>query len=167
MSGSIALKRKIVKIIAEIFFGFLFGVCFLSGLAFLSGNQVYYEISDSMQPVIRKGSLLLVKKKENYREGDIVVFYTWYEGDKICVTHRITRKISEDVYVTKGDANAREDSGRIRKENILGKVTGYIPYYGYVCCWMKENILFLILLMAACILRGYALSSGEENLRQK
>ena len=153
-----------MKVAAGIFFGFLFGVCFLAGLAFLAGNQVYYETSDSMRPTIRKGSLLLVKKKDNYQEGDIVVFYTWYEGEKMCVTHRITRKISENVYVTKGDANAREDGGTVLREKILGKVTGYIPYYGYVCSWMKDNILFLFLMIIAVILRGHALSSGEKKM---
>lgn len=157
------LKGRILRILTGAFCGFLFGVCFLSGLAFLTGYQVYYETSDSMNPVIRKGSLLLVKKKSDYFQGDIVAFYAFCEGEHICVTHRIVRKVSGDAYITKGDANIKEDSGAVRKEKILGKVTGYIPYYGYVCFWMKENILFLLLLLAAGILRGHALSSEGRD----
>lgn len=160
----IALKGRILRVLTGAFCGFLFGVCFLSGLAFLTGYQVYYETSDSMNPVIRKGSLLLVKKEKNYSPGDIIAFYAVCEGEKICVTHRIVRQISEDTYITKGDANTEEDRGVVRKEEILGKVTGYIPYYGYVCFWMKENILFLLLLLAAAILRGHAILYSQKYM---
>lgn len=164
MNRIIALKGRILRVLTGAFCGFLFGVCFLSGLAFLTGYQVYYETSDSMNPVIRKGSLLLVKKEKNYSPGDIIAFYAVCEGEKICVTHRIVRKVSEDTYITKGDANTEEDRGVVRKETILGKVTGYIPYYGYVCFWMKENILFLLLLLAGGILRGHAILYGEKHM---
>ena len=152
-----------MKMIIKMVGGFLFGICFFSGLAFLAGYQVYYETSDSMNPVIRKGSLLLVKEMDSYRQGDIIAFSAICEEKKICVTHRIVRAISEEVYVTKGDANSQEDRGVVRKENILGKVTGYIPYYGYVCFWMKKNILFLLLLLGGGILGGRALWFGEET----
>ena len=157
MNRIIVLKRRILKILAGAFWGFLFGVCFLSGLAFLTGYQVYYETSDSMNPVIKKGSLLLVKNQRDYHSGDIVAFYAVYEGETIGVTHRIVSRNSEDTYITKGDANSKADRDVVRKDKILGKVTGYIPYYGYVCFWMKENVLFLLLLLAAGILRGRAL----------
>ena len=56
--------HKMVKIFTGLLWGILFGVFFVSGLAFLAGRQIYYETSDSMSPVIEKGSLLFVKEKD-------------------------------------------------------------------------------------------------------
>ena len=119
--------RGAVRICMGMLWGLLFGTFFLSGLAFLSGRQIYYEISDSMRPVIEQGSLLFVKEKEEYETGDIVAFYILHRGQALCVTHRIVDQDGEDTYVTKGDANAREDRMVIRKGQIAGIVTGYIP----------------------------------------
>lgn len=123
--------------------GFLFGIFFLSGLAFLAGRQIYYETSDSMSPVIEKGSLLFVKEKEEYDTGDIVAFYVPYGGQVICVTHRIVDKVQSEAYITKGDANAREDQLIIREKQICGVVTEYIPYFGYICFFIQKNSTFL------------------------
>lgn len=141
------MNRRFLHIIIEMLWGFLFGICFLSGLAFLTGSQVYYETTDSMKPVIKKGSLLIVKEQKEYQEGDIVAFYTQYKNKTICVTHRIVDKDSEETYVMKGDANLLADQGVIAGENILGKVTGYIPFYGYICCWIKKYSMFLLILI--------------------
>ena len=162
MNRIFGLKGRIVRIMAAGVLGFLFGICFLSGIAFLAGYQIYYETSESMQPVIRKGSLLLVKEYEIYGPGDIVAFYTWYEGEKLCVTHRIVRELAEDAYVTKGDANCQEDREVVKKGDIMGKVVGYIPYFGYVCFWLKDNCVFLVLLLAAGLLRVHALFLEEK-----
>lgn len=141
------MNRIIIHSIIGMIGGFFFGICFLSGLAFLTGSQVYYETTDSMRPVIEKGSLLIVKEKKEYNKGDIVAFYANYKGQTICVTHRIVNKLSDESYVMKGDANLQADRGTITSDNILGKVTGYIPYYGYVCCWVKEHSYLLLILL--------------------
>ncbi|MDO5146657.1 MAG: signal peptidase I [Eubacteriales bacterium] len=145
-----------------IFWGFCFGIFFLSGTAFLSGRQIYYEISDSMQPVIEKGSLLFVKEKEEYEEGDIIAFYVMYHGQPMCVTHRIvgrTKQEGYERYVTKGDANEREDGCRIDRAQIVGQVTGHIPYFGYICLFIQKNSTFLLWVLLFSLL--YGRESGE------
>lgn len=130
----------------QLLWGLCFGLFFLSGLAFLAGEQLYYEVSDSMAPVIERGSLLFVKEKSWYEKGDIVSFYTVLGGQPICVTHRIVDSLSGDCYVTKGDANLHEDSRRISRWQILGQVTGHIPYFGYACVFIQQNYTLLFLL---------------------
>lgn len=124
--------------------GLLFGVFFVSGLAFLAGRQIYYETSDSMRPVIEEGSLLFVKAKNEYEPGDIVAFYTPYGGQVLCVTHRIVDKAGEDAYITKGDANEREDKMVVAGKQIVGQVTEYIPYFGYICFFIQKHGTFLL-----------------------
>ena len=144
MNQFYVICRGIVKVFTGVMWGLLFGVFFLSGLAFLAGRQIYYETSDSMSPVIEKGSLLFVKEEEEYETGDIVAFYAPYGGQLICVTHRIVDKVQPDAYVTKGDANARQDRLVLRKEQIYGVVTEYIPYFGYICFFIQRNSTFLL-----------------------
>lgn len=133
------LKRtgKLIKGLFGSVIGCLFGVYFFSGLAFLCGIHVYYENSDSMEPVISKGSLVMVKEKEEYFPRDIVTFLTRYEGQPVCVTHRIVKR-QGDWYITKGDGNQYPDGGQISHEEITGKVIGTVPYLGSAC-WVIHN----------------------------
>ncbi|MCD8021364.1 MAG: signal peptidase I [Clostridiales bacterium] len=137
------------------FVGIFLWNLFLSGLAFLAGRQVYYETSDSMSPVIEKGSLLFVKEKEHYEKGDIIAFYADYEGQTVCVTHRIVEEGPEGWYMTKGDANDRADRLLVGEDQVFGQVTEYIPYFGYICFFIQKNsrvmLLMLLLLFLWCL----------------
>ncbi len=152
-----------IRILTGVLWGILFGVFFLSGLAFLAGRQIYYETSDSMEPVIRKGSMLFVREKKEYGTGDIVAFYTEFGGQALCVTHRIVDKGEDGSYGTKGDANARADELRLQKEQICGQVTEYIPYFGYIGFFIQKNsrTVFLLLCLSACA-EIYLLLQGKE-----
>lgn len=144
MNQIYGICRGIVRLFMGIMWGLLFGVFFVSGLAFLAGRQIYYETSDSMRPVIEKGSLLFVKAKNEYDPGDIVAFYAPYGGQVLCVTHRIVDKVGEDAYITKGDANERQDQMVIVEKQIYGQVTEYIPYFGYICFFIQKHSTFLL-----------------------
>lgn len=144
MNQIYGLCRGIVRLFMGTMWGLLFGVFFVSGLAFLAGRQIYYETSDSMRPVIEEGSLLFVKAKNEYEPGDIVAFYTPYGGQVLCVTHRIVDKAGEDAYITKGDANEREDKMVVAGKQIVGQVTEYIPYFGYICFFIQKHGTFLL-----------------------
>ena len=146
------ISRGMAKVCMGVLWGVLFGTFFLSGLAFLAGRQIYYETSDSMSPVIEKGSLLFVKEQKEYETGDIVAFYAPYGGQVLCVTHRIVDKVREDAYITKGDANDREDRLVVRKGQIAGIVTEYIPWFGYICFFVQQNSTFLALLFLFSLL---------------
>lgn len=152
MSRFYGICRGTARICMGMFWGLLFGTFFLSGLAFLSGRQIYYEISDSMRPVIEKGSLLFVREQEEYRPGDIVAFYVLHEGQAVCVTHRIVERTAEETYITKGDANDREDRMVIRKGQIAGIVTEYIPWFGYICFFVQKNSTLLLALFLFSLL---------------
>lgn len=145
----------------NIVWGACFGVFFLSGLAFLSGKQIYYETSDSMEPVIEKGSLLLVKEKSCYKKGDIVAYYTAFGGQPICVTHRIVDKLPGEYYIMKGDANLWKDERKISRAQILGQVTGHIPFLGYICSFIQQNCTFLFCVLAMTLLWESRIQRGK------
>lgn len=61
-------------------------------------------VSGSMEPVLKKGTLLLVRKKADAETGDIVV----YQSEGNLIVHRIIFTEGDQV-ITKGDANETED----------------------------------------------------------
>lgn len=86
-------------------------------------------ISGSMEPTLKVGSLLYYHKEEidSFNKDDILV----YKTNKHIVSHRIV-EISEDGFITKGDANQSIDSNQVYEEQVLGKGTNWcIPYLGY------------------------------------
>jgi len=90
---------------------------------------------------LNKGDILLVLKRDNYNEGDIIIFKPNPESTSPNpIIHRI---ISENPFATKGDNNLaqlsannnlyRIDETSIPTSNILGKAVLRIPLAG----WLK------------------------------
>ena len=74
--------------------------------------------SNSMYPTLQKGDIILIKKYNNYKNGDIITYD--YEGNYL-VTHRIIEK-NNNFFITKGDNNNSKDDNFIQLDNIKGKV---------------------------------------------
>lgn len=84
-------------------------------------------VSGSMEPEIHTGSLVFIDMKKTEAEvGDIIAF----EKGSIFVTHRI-EKITEEGYITKGDANKTADMGVVTEDAVIGTAIFSIPYVGY------------------------------------
>lgn len=100
--------------------------------------RLFTTRTNSMNPIIDSGSLVMVKKQPEhvYGEGDIISFYAQENGKEIIVTHRIVQ-IGGNVYVTKGDANEAIDELIVKPRLVIGKVIGVIPYVGYVLNFSK------------------------------
>ena len=85
-------------------------------------------VSGSMEPALKKGTLLLVRKKADAEIGDIVV----YQSGESIIVHRIISAEGDQV-ITKGDANETEDIP-IKRSQIKGVVMFKIPEMGYSGC---------------------------------
>lgn len=97
-------------------------------MAFAFGYKPVIIESGSMEPVIRTGAYVLLKKADytEVKEGDIITFYT----DRGYVTHRLAGidegalgRGEEAYLITRGDANRIEDHERLAPSQIRGKVT--------------------------------------------
>ncbi|MFC0522023.1 signal peptidase I SipW [Pontibacillus salicampi] len=99
------------------------------------GYQLKSVLSGSMEPVFETGSIISIKLREegaSFDKGDIITFY---DRDKVVVTHRITEvKKARDqlVYTTQGDSNDGADKDPVLAKQIIGEYTGFtVPYAGY------------------------------------
>lgn len=91
--------------------------------ASIFGVTTHLVISDSMEPNIYKGDILVVKKSNTYDIGDVI---TYIDDSGRSITHRVIA-VEIDGYVTQGDNNSWRDPGTIRPNQIIGKVILRIP----------------------------------------
>ncbi|MFH1212133.1 MAG: signal peptidase I [Candidatus Woesearchaeota archaeon] len=95
-------------------------------------NTEWWHIidSNSMDPVIDKGSTILTVKPKSDAEiriGDIIVFKTATSDNNI--VHRVINISRDDLgahYTTKGDNNAGADHEKIRFNDVLAVVVGIL-----------------------------------------
>lgn len=90
-------------------------------------------VTGSMEPLIRPGDVVLIKKitGAEVQQGDVIHFRL----DKITVTHRViaindTEK--ERQFLTKGDNNDTADIKPVASPQVKGKVVRVIPKLGWL-----------------------------------
>ncbi len=102
-------------------------------LGYQSNIKLYQIQSGSMLPELQIGEIIILLEQENYKIKDII---TYKVENSYFITHRIVQ-ITEEGYITKGDANNTEDETVVKQEQIQGKVIfhskllGRIYYYRY------------------------------------
>jgi len=110
----------------------------LAGKAF--GFQPMVDRSDSMQPAIAAGDVILVRTiaPAEAAAGDIVTFRDPARNDEL-LTHRVVSVVAKgDAYafVTRGDANTGVERWTIPANGTLGRFVARVPRLGYVIAWL-------------------------------
>jgi len=159
--------KKILNLIKKfgngIYWAFVVFVLFLGLVVFMSTMnigeiQIFSVMSGSMSPRIFSGSLIMIKPSQRYNVNDVISYKQKdYVGNlsKGTITHRIIKaEKNEDkyVYTTKGDRNPSEDTEKVEKEQILGKVTFTFPLIGYAASFAKTQIGFVLLVIIPAVL---------------
>ncbi|GIW69487.1 MAG: hypothetical protein KatS3mg101_0234 [Patescibacteria group bacterium] len=90
--------------------------------AYVGGIKTLYVKSDSMEPYIRKGDIVIVIPARRLKIGDIAAF----KKNNTYITHRIV-EIRNDLFITKGDNNQNEDPYPIVQKEIVGKAVFSLP----------------------------------------
>jgi len=134
--------------ISVIFRGSLFG----SG-KYIFGFQSYITLSDSMSPVIQKGSLLITQRvnPEAIRAGDIIT----YKEDSEVLTQRVVDIIDNNgavSFVTMGDANEGVNSRHAPADNVIGRFVYAIGFAGSAMLAMRNPVIMAICVVCACAL---------------
>lgn len=150
------LNRNIIFYIVAIFLSLFIGV-----LMFMPKTasrfwpyKTYVIISGSMEPVISKNDVIIVKGQDDYKVGDIITFEKDLDGqgDKSLITHYIAEIKDQKIY-TKPHITQQWDFGSISKQDIIGKVVSVIPKLGFLIIPMlnyaREILLITLLLVLA------------------
>lgn len=126
--------------------------------------------SGSMEPAIKVGSVVIIGKSDEYKEGDIVTYLIGENTDlrnaANIITHRIVKISEEEGIVTKGDANDTPDSIKVTKDQIIGKVRFSLPFLGYGVSFAKSQTGFILLIIVpgTLIIYGELINIKNEIL---
>lgn len=97
-----------------------------------------------MEPTLKVGGILYYHKKNisDFKEGEILVF----KAKKHTVSHRIVN-IYNNKFITKGDANKKNDSKYVKYKQVIGQGTNFsIPYIGYYVNFIYNHKYMLLVL---------------------
>lgn len=130
------------------------------------GYSCYSVISGSMEPTIPVGSVIYVEPIEaiDVRSGDVIAF----ESGGSVVTHRVVEnRYVEGKFITKGDANLREDFESTPYQALIGRVKRSIPYLGrFLTLYASPVGKAYALCFAACGLM-FNLLAGRLRARER
>lgn len=118
----------------------------------LAGDTHYLVVhSGSMEPALPVGSVVVIKPVDpnKLQKNDIISFK--HSGPQL-LTHRII-DITDEGFMTKGDASKAADSFIVEKEDIIGKVIFTIPYLGYLNSFVNTPLgLTLLIILPATLI---------------
>lgn len=114
-------------------------------------------VSGSMEPALKKGTLLLVRKKADAEIGDIVV----YQSGESIIVHRIISAEGDQV-ITKGDANETEDIP-IKRSQIKGVVMFKIPEIGKGIQWLQTLARYAVQIISRKAQKWLHLNMGNRS----
>ncbi len=163
------------RAITTLLLAILVGVAALMLVPQLLGLERYVITGGSMEPTIKRGSLVFdrVVAAEDLRRGDVVTYLPPAgEGPGTLVTHRIVWRGRDAKgrlgFRTKGDANASVDPWRFSLGARQAKVVLAIPYAGYVLDFLSGRTARMLLiglpalLVAIAVLAGLWRDAGAE-----
>ena len=110
----------------------LVAVCLPLTVPRAAGFYIYTVVSGSMEPSIPVGSLLYIQnaRPEDMEENDIIAFYGGKDAGAV-ITHRVVEnRTLMGEFITKGDANAKEDIVPVPYSDFIGIVRVSIPKAG-------------------------------------
>lgn len=163
---SVMCIKKTVYILSNIMFYIIVSLCMLSLLdrwifqdtdQSILGYRAVCVMSGSMEDTLSVGDIVLISEERNYERDDIISFK---EGNTI-ITHRII-EMTDEGFITKGDANNAADSEVVKQEDIIGKEILIIPWIGYIRIALMSPV-GLIMVLSICVVLYYVKRQIEER----
>jgi signal peptidase len=140
-------KKKTAKIALIICAATLIAIFLIFYRPVLLWGDTHYEpvFSGSMEPAIPVGGIVVIKPvdPETLKIGDIICFQL---SQPTSITHRIIN-ITDEGFITKGDANEDPDTWIVKKENVIGKAVFTVPFIGYLGYFARTPIGFILLIV--------------------
>lgn len=164
-----ALTNIVVDIVICVLLLYIVGeVFFPTQTANIIGYRFYSILTESMNPVISPGSLVLSKNVDgdtSLAPGDIITFEADLLGERLTYTHYL-KKIEKDEtgrerYYTQGNTAQDYDQFTTYRKDIKGVYITHVPYAGRVMNFIKspfgmiEGVIIVLLLINQHIMGAY------------
>ena len=132
----------------------------------LLGYSCYSVVSGSMEPEIPVGSVVYVEpaEPEDIHAGDVIAY--WSDGT--VVTHRVVEnRFVVGEFITKGDANEKEDIDPTPYNALIGRMKLHIPVVGQFMMLLASNVGKIYLLCFAACGVMFNILAGRIRERQR
>ena len=157
--------RRLTAILA----GALAAVAVAAGWAFLAptqlggGTSYAILVGSSMEPQLHRGDLAIVRRGDEYRAGDVVLYESRDLGAN--VLHRIERT-EHGRFVLKGDNNDFLDPERPADAQIVGALWFHVPAVGRLSNWLREPLHAALFMGAVALVVLGGLGAGASAARR-
>lgn len=128
----------------------------------IGGPATYVVVAGtSMEPLLHKGDLAIVRKRETYVVGDAVL----YESKSLrrSVLHRIAARDGQRL-VMRGDNNDFDDGERPLTSQVRGELWFHVPKLGAFLAWFQQPLHAALFLGVLVLL---ALGGGSQASRRR
>jgi signal peptidase len=140
----------------------------LAVIYFLDDYDAYVVRSDSMQPALKTGDMVIIGSPGSFltpeiEPGEIIT----YERNNDLVTHRIVSMEGDTIY-TKGDNQEEPDPWTVsRFFEVKGSYIFHIPYIGLVSNFIQTRAgWFLCIILPAMCLLSFIIKDIVKEVRQ-
>lgn len=149
------IKRTVVRIVLFAVLGAIIGLqAYSLNAESLVGNSMPMPfgvgasvvLSGSMEPELSVDDLIIVRERDDYDIGDVVV----YQSHGELIVHRIIAA-DEETVTTQGDANDTADEP-INRSDIKGEVVYSVANVGAVIGFVKSPVVMIGLIAAAILM---------------
>jgi len=131
------------------------------------GGSTTYSITDgiSMQPLLHKNDLALVRAQSSYHVGEVVLYQSQVLHKP--VLHRIIL-IQNGNYFFKGDNNSFVDPGYATRSELTGKLWVHIAGAGAILGWFGKPLhaaIITVVVVMALVLTGFETTERRGRRR--
>lgn len=127
------------------------------------GYSAAVVASGSMEPALSVDDMILNHIQDGYAVGDIITFD---KGGSL-TTHRIVA-VTDEGYITQGDANNAADSDPVAPREVVGRVVGHLPGIGSLLAALKTPLGMTLLFFVGLILLELPFFfRGQRNEREE
>ena len=180
--------RRSLTFLACVLFAVVFGLralvgatslAFESSLPLIGGHGLAIVTSDSMEPAIRRGDMVITRDvidRDGSSSGlhkikvDDVISYAGSGNDELSITHRVVARTAtpdEVSFSTRGDAVIDATPSVVQSSRVEGKVIAVIPNLGLVLIVLGSRLLIVgtvVLLFAVLFARGWSTSGRRPRI---
>lgn len=167
------VAAKICSILLYVEIAVIVALAAASMLPAVFGNKAYVVETASMTPSIPVGSMAYINcdvEGEDIQDGDVIAFYINGSDEKVCIHRAVSNNESDQLIVTKGDANATEDVAPVPYASVVGKLDTAVPYLGTLCAYGVEKayLLAIVVVLTAAAAYGFEAASkrGHSQINQ-
>jgi signal peptidase len=134
------------------------------GPIILLNHSILTVLTPSMQSVIPKGSLVIIRTvdPDTLQIGDDI---TYMKDQKTSITHRVIQIIENynntgaKGFQTKGVNNQDPDTDIVYAGNVVGRVVFHMPVLGAALGYLSQNIYIVFILFALLMLLSFSIRS--------